>query len=356
MSALSLVTPVTRRDVAMCALQCDSVDRHLSCYVKHHVIVPDDELALFDRFNGARRVVVPASELLPAWLRPMPRLLQHMGERYWWSLRTSPVSGSYLQRILRIAAASAFPEERHCILDTDIVFFRRFDLSLLLRPRPAPLIEAPLVGSPAQMQRTRTSRRLLGLKPASLPIVDFSSPIVVWDRRAIRAMIDRIEMVTGIEWVEALCSTRNICEYALYGSFVQDSARHRAEHVSTSHTRCLSFVASAPDRATIEATLRTAREDDVACSTAGLAATSIDRLGRVLAEQAEQETRVAPASVSLSAVVPAQAGTHHTMLLSSAVPECGAAAYGSPPARGRQQQSQCPTQERLDAPPEARGK
>jgi len=73
MSSLSLVTAVWRRDVARCALQCDSVDRHLSCYVKHHVIVPDDDLALFDRFNGVRRVVVPASELLPAWLRPMPR-------------------------------------------------------------------------------------------------------------------------------------------------------------------------------------------------------------------------------------------------------------------------------------------
>src|SRR5262245_55055071 len=45
---------------------------------------------------------------------------------------------------------------------------------------------------------------------------------------------------------------------------------------------------------------------------------------------------------NLPAVVPAQAGTHnhHAMLLSSVVPQRGAAAYGSPPARGRQQRSQ----------------
>jgi len=295
MSSLSLVTPVSRRDVALCALQCDSIDRHLSCYVKHHVIVPDDELALFDRFNGTRRVVVPASELLPAWLRPMPRLLQHQGQRYWWSLRTSPASATHVGRLLRIAAASAFAEDRHCILDADTVFFRRFDLSLLLRPRPAPLVETP--AAPADAPPMRTSRRLLGLKAASLPEVDFGGPIVVWDRRTARAMIERIETVTDVEWVEALCRARNICEHALYGSFVHDSARHGPEHVSTSQTRCLSFPASAPDRATIDATLRTAGEDDVACSVAGLAASSIDALGAVLAG-AEGEISVAQPSLS----------------------------------------------------------
>src|SRR5262245_51943833 len=172
MSSLSLVTPTSWRDIALCGLQCDSVDRHLSCYVKHHVIVPDDELALFDRFNGLRRVVVPASELLPAWLRPMPRVLQHKGQRYWWSLRTSPASGAHVQRILKIAAASTFAEDRHCILDPDVMFFRPFDLSLLLRPRPAPLIKTPLADTTTQAQRMRTIRRLLGLKTASLPEID----------------------------------------------------------------------------------------------------------------------------------------------------------------------------------------
>jgi Family of unknown function (DUF6492) len=298
MSSLSLVTPMSWRDVDLCALQCDSIDRHLSCYVKHHVIVPDDELALFDRFNGLRRVVVPASELLPTWLRPMPRVLQHKGQRYWWSLRTSPASGSHVQRMLKIAAASAFAEDRHCILDPDIVFFRRFDLSLLLRPRPAPLIETPLAGTTTQAPRMRTSRRLLGLKTESLPAIDFSGRIVVWDRRTARAMIQRIEAVTGVEWVEALCRARNICEHELYGSFVHDSAHHHLEHVSTSQTRTLSFPAPAPDRATIEATLRTAPEDDVACSTAGLAASSIDILGKVLAGRGDGGMQVAQASLS----------------------------------------------------------
>jgi hypothetical protein len=294
MSSLSLVTPTSRRDMELCALQCESVDRHLSCYVKHHLIVPDDELMQFDRFNAARRVVVPASQLLPAWLRPMPRLLQHKGQRYWWSLRTRPVSNFHVQRLLKIAAAGAFPESRHCILDPDVVFFRRFDLSMLLHPRHVPLFEQMGdTDSPDLVRRAQTNRHLLGLKPSSSPATNFSARIAVWDRRATRAMIERIETVTGVEWVEALCHARNVCEYMLYGCFVQDSPRHRSEHVATSHARCLSFGLPAPDRGTIEATLRTADDGDVACSAAGLTATSIGNLTVVLAAQARAEMQVA---------------------------------------------------------------
>ena len=178
MSSISLVTPVSWRDMELCALQCESVDRYLTCYVKHHLIVPDDEVALFDRFNAARRVVVPASQILPPWLRPMPRFLQHKGPHYWWSLRTRPVSHSHLQRILKIAAADAFPESRHCILEPEVVFFRRFDLSMLLRPRQAPLFEqAGDTDSADLVQRARTSRYLLGLKKSSFPATDFSTRI-----------------------------------------------------------------------------------------------------------------------------------------------------------------------------------
>jgi hypothetical protein len=280
--------------VELCALQCESVDRYLSCYVKHHLIVPDDELPLFDRFNAARRVVVPASQLLPTWLRRMPRMLQHKGQRYWWSLRTRPVSNSHLQRILKIAAADAFPESRHCILDSDVVFFRRFDLSMLMGPRPAPLFERMGdADSPDLVRRARTSRHLLGLKTSSFPATDFSTRIAVWDRRATRAMIERIETVTGIEWVEALCHARNICEYMLYGCFVQDSPRHRLEHVASSHARCLSFGLPAPDRATIGAMLRSADDSEVACSAAGLTAASVDNLNAVLTAQARSEMQVA---------------------------------------------------------------
>src|SRR5262245_46883712 len=79
MSAISLVTPTYWRDYDLCALLCESVDRYLTSYVKHYLIVADEELPLFNHFNGARRVVVPTSQLLPAWLKPLPRFVQCKG-------------------------------------------------------------------------------------------------------------------------------------------------------------------------------------------------------------------------------------------------------------------------------------
>lgn len=292
MSSISLVTAADRRDLELCALQCESIDRHLICYVKHHLVVPDEDLALFQRFDGIRRVVVPASQLLPNWLKPLPRLVQHKRLRYWWSLRTSPVNGRHVARILKIAAASAFPEDRHCLIDPDVVFFRRFDLSMMLRPRLAPLFNLPddlLSDSPTHTRLVRTSRRLLGLPEPSFPATDFISCIVVWDRRTARALIERIEAVTGAEWIEALCRTRAFSEHMLYGYFVQNNRQHLSEHVSTSRARCLSWDANMLDRAAIEATLQSAGEDCVAFSAARFAGSSTDTLRSALAGLAERQ-------------------------------------------------------------------
>ncbi len=296
MSSISLVTPADRRDVELCALQCDSIDRYLSCYVTHHLIVPDEELALFDRFNGARRMVVPASQLLPAWLWPLPEFARRTGWQYWWSLRASPVGYEHIRRILAIAAASTLPEDRHCILGSDVVFFRRFDLSMMLRPRPVPLFHAPdaiLADLPADAQRVRTSHRLLGLDAPSFPATDFFSRIAVWDRRATRAMVERIEAVTGGEWVEALCRARNLSEHLLYGCFVQNSPRHQSDHALTKRTHYLNWCATELDRTSIEAALQTASEHYVALSAARFAGPSIDILRAILAGLAEEQEQVA---------------------------------------------------------------
>jgi hypothetical protein len=299
MSSISLVTPSDRRNVELCALQCESVDRHVSCYVTHYLILPDDDFPLFDRFNGARRVVVPASQLLPAWLWPLPGALWRNGWQYWWSLRASPIGDPHVRRILKLSAANTFPEDRHCILGPDVVFFRRFDLSMLLRPRLAPLFNAPgaipdsPAHSPAQAQRVRTSHRLLGLDAPSFPATDFVSRIAVWDRQAVRALVERIEAVTGTEWVEALCRARTMSEYMLYGCFVQNSPRHLADHALTAKRHCLSWCANGLDRASVEAALRTAGEDYVAFSAARFAGTSVDILRATLIGLPEGQQQVA---------------------------------------------------------------
>ena len=297
MSSIGLVTPTYWRDRDLCTLLCDSVDRYLSSYVKHYLVVADEELPLFNRFNGARRVVVPSSHLLPAWLRPLPRFVQRKKRRYWWSLRAAPVSGWHVQQILKIAAVSRFPEERCCILDSDVVFFRRFDLSALQRPNPAPLYSVPgavNATEPLHPAWVRSSHHLLGLGEPAFPAADFIGHIITWDRLATRALIERIEAVTGLDWVEALCRTRDFSEYMLYGYFVQHNPRHMTEHVASSRQQCLSYWGTdALDARTVGRMLGSAGDDYVAFSAASISGTPVDVIRASLAEFTQRQWQAA---------------------------------------------------------------
>ena len=49
-------------------------------------------------------------------------------------------------------------------------------------------------------------------------------------------MASKIEAATGLDWVEALCQTREFSEYMLYGYFVQNDAEvFRQAHPHLAH-------------------------------------------------------------------------------------------------------------------------
>src|SRR5664279_5646725 len=91
MNPVALLTPTYGRDLELCTLLCESVDRHVSAFSKHYLLVPDCDLSLFSGFENERRIVLPASKFLPKWLRPLPRVIQRKRRQYWWSFRTMPV-------------------------------------------------------------------------------------------------------------------------------------------------------------------------------------------------------------------------------------------------------------------------
>src|ERR1700716_3961179 len=139
MNPVALLTSTYGRELELCTLLCESVDRHVSSFSKHYLLVPDSDLPLFAQLQSERRSVIPASTYLPKWLRPLPRIVQRKRRQLWWSLRTGPVSGRHVQQFLKIAATILLPYERYCILDSDVVFFRDFDLSRFETPNPIPL-------------------------------------------------------------------------------------------------------------------------------------------------------------------------------------------------------------------------
>jgi hypothetical protein len=295
MTSVALLTPTYARDFELCTLLCESVDRHVTSSGKHYLLVPDCDYDLFSCFVSDRRTVIPASAFLPAWLRPLPRMFHRKRRQFWWSMRAKPVSGWHVQQFLKIAAAMSLPHERYCILDSDIVFFRDFDLARFETPNTLPLFRVTNEVTADQASHSRwvaTCHQLLGLRVPPLPAPDYIGHIIFWDRDTTRAMVSRIEAVTGCGWVEALCRTRDFSEYMLYGYFAESDAASAAAHSSVSETPCVSYwEAPRLDKAGLNRLFSRASRDDVAFSVASFSLTPVEIIRAALMEN---EATLAP--------------------------------------------------------------
>ena len=126
---VALMTPTYRGDLERFELLCESIDRFVSGYERHYVIVNDDDLPFFARFETSRRTVLPSSPFLPPWLRALPPFVSRKGRRTWWSFRSGPLHGWHIQQLLKISGILQLPHQRFCIVDSDNVFFRPFDVA-----------------------------------------------------------------------------------------------------------------------------------------------------------------------------------------------------------------------------------
>jgi hypothetical protein len=298
MNAVALLTPTYGRDLELCTLLCESVDRHVTSFSKHYLLVPDCDVSLFSQFEGERRIVIPASTFLPNWLRPLPRIVQRKRRQFWWSLRAKPVSGWHVQQFLKIAATISLPYQRYCILDSDIVFFRDFDLSRFGYPNSIPLLNMAnevTADQPRHSRWVETSHKLLGLPTPPLPASDFIGHIIFWDQQTISAMASKIEAVTKLDWIEALCRTREFSEYMLYGYFVQNDAGSSARHTLVSSTPCVSYWNQTTlGKAELNQLLRRADKDDVAFSIASFSGTPVEIIRAAIAEHDAIRAPLAP--------------------------------------------------------------
>jgi hypothetical protein len=298
MNPVALLTPTYGRDLELCTLLCESVDRHVTSYAKHYLLVPDCDLPLFAHLASDRRVVLPASTFLPDWLRPLPRVIQRKRRQFWWSLRAKPVSGWHVQQFLKIAATITLPYQRYCILDSDVVFFRDFDLSRFEYPNPIPLlnmVNEVTADQPRHSRWVETSHRLLGLPTPPLPASDFIGHIIFWDKKTTRELASRIEAVSKLDWIEALCRTREFSEYMLYGFFVQNDAVSAARHTQAASTPCVSYWDQPTlSKEELNQLLRRADRDDVAFSIASFSGTPVETIRAAIAESDAILAPIAP--------------------------------------------------------------
>ena len=280
--SVALLTPSYGKDIERFALLCDSIDRHVTGFERHYVLVRDSEVPLFSRFAGPRRIVLPSSHYLPSWLRLAPGVRLKHGRRVWWSLRAGLVHGWHIQQLLKCAAASRLPQERYCIIDSDNAFFRPFDVGAYAGGARTPLyVDRKAIASDAPLHAvwTRNCDRLLGNPQTSFPADDYIGQDIVWDKSTVRDMTRAIERATGMEWAQALCKTRAFSEYLLYGHFVRNSPAHLAGHELTGESIAVAYWDAAPlDAAAIRSLLDAAPGSKAALSVASFSGTPMSAI------------------------------------------------------------------------------
>ena len=205
-------------------------------------------------------------------------MIQRKRRQFWWSLRAKPVSGWHVQQFLKIAATISLPHQRYCILDSDVVFFRDFDLSRFEYPNAIPLLtmaNAVTAGSAAPFALARDQPSAARAADAAVPGVGLHRTHYILGPADDPRAGPRIEAVTGLDWIEALCKTREFSEYMLYGYFVQnDPASAAVTPSSRAPLRQLLGAADAEQGRT-EPLLRSADRNDVAFSIASFSGTPV---------------------------------------------------------------------------------
>ncbi|WP_326551993.1 DUF6492 family protein [Micromonospora sp. NBC_01813] len=265
MTELAVVTPSFGPDFELCAALHRSVLAYSPASVRHHIIVPRADLPRFGELRGERTVLHDEAEFLPRSVRPLP------GTKYSVNLRRPfpPLRGWILQQVIKLAATARIPADVVVLVDSDIEFVRPFSAATFRRDGVVRFYRQPAEIDqrlPRHVRWHEVARTLLGVPAAPPPYTDYVSSLLAWDPAVVRALLQRIESVTGQRWVDAVGSQLHFSEWTLYGVFVDEVLGGPAAQAFTAtDSRCHAYWDETPlDEASITRFLGGLRGDDVA--------------------------------------------------------------------------------------------
>lgn len=224
--AVSVVTASYAADFERCRLLCETLDRHVSGFDKHYILVAGHDVARFEALASKDRIVIDERDLLPRWLHVV-RDPTSLAPRYvWLSFRTKPLRGWHVQQLRRIAIADHVPADALLYCDSDVVFLRDFDCATLWRPDGLRFLRRPGALSDPKLAPQRlwsaNAGHALGIAAGKVSLEDYIATVIAWRRDTLASMCAHIEAAHGRHWVETVASTRDFSECMLYGRYVDD--------------------------------------------------------------------------------------------------------------------------------------
>src|SRR6185437_15060692 len=182
----AIVTPSYVQDFERCRLLCETLDRHVTGFAHHYILVEHRDMALFRQLQGPRRTIIDERELLPGWLRPFSDPSSLFRRRVWLSWRTKPLRGWHVQQLRRIAVAVHVPQDVLVFCDSDVVFVKPFDCGVFWRDGKVRLFrrDNTMEGEVRYDHRlwSRNAGLALGIAAPAVSPHDYISTLIAWRR------------------------------------------------------------------------------------------------------------------------------------------------------------------------------
>ncbi|QEO15041.1 hypothetical protein FLP10_11900 [Agromyces intestinalis] len=254
--SLAIVTPSYAPDFESFARLHESVLRHTSERIRHHVLVPPPDIRLFSELASDRLQVHSQFDVLPgsfvstsrlSRLARLPRRFNvaAVNLRHPWP----PVRGWILQQLVKLAFVASLDEDVALIVDSDVLVVRDLDETMFRDGDRVRLYRNPGAvhsGMTQHIQWRANAARLIGTASPDPDAADYIASFLTWSPATVRALLARVESVSGRPWSTVLAAELALSECLLYGEFVAAFGTDAEQSFTSAETRCHSHWDPAP--------------------------------------------------------------------------------------------------------------
>ncbi|HKU34712.1 MAG TPA: DUF6492 family protein [Paenarthrobacter sp.] len=219
---LAVVTPSYHPDFELCVDLNRTVLDMTGADVRHHIIVPGQDLREFSSLAGSRTIVHDARDFLPASFHKLPRL------NVWWNASRPwpPVRGWIAQQVIKLSAVASLREECALLLDSDSELIRPVGAGTFMSGGDVVMYRKP-GGVDSSLPGHRlwhvSGRALLGLTPPPQgDLTDYICWPCVWEPQVVRDMLAHVQGAAGRPWSTAVASQLHFSEMMLYGLYADE--------------------------------------------------------------------------------------------------------------------------------------
>jgi hypothetical protein len=236
----AIVTASYAPDFERCRILCDTIDRHVTGYDCHYLLIDEPDRPLFEQLTGPERKIVTDRELLPWWLWRLPAPLSPGGKRLWLSPLTLPLHGWHVQQLKRIAIAHHIDADGLIYCDSDTAVVKSFDVQSVWRGGDIRLYcqdGGALTARNDHLAWAAHAARAFGIPEDRRSDDDYVCTFLTWKRQTVVDMCRHIEDTHRRPWISVIGRSRKFSECMLYGAYV-DGVLGGAGHFRDGVTLC----------------------------------------------------------------------------------------------------------------------